>query len=134
MDDQPTNYSKFKNYLYDNKMIKKNSDFATGSLRNENSTKKLIGWEDLVFEVTEDFIKNISTTNYEFTAFIITTVQKEEDEVVENLILFYNEVLENLKIKKINKKYKIKNEYGLEYAYSDFFYVSPHKPDTWYID
>ena len=115
-------------------MIKKNSDFAIGSLRNENSIKKLIGWEDLVFEVTEDSIKNINTTNYEFTAFIITTVQKEEDEAVENLILFYNEVLKNLKIKKINKKYKIKNEYGPEYAWSDFFYISPHKPDTWYID
>lgn len=133
MDDESTNYSKFLEYLYNTKKIKKNSNFLIMACSDNNFLKKLNGWEDIIFEIKENFIKNVSTTNYEFTSFLITAIQKEDDESIEDLILFYNNTLHDLKIKKINKEYKIKNDYYLEYRYGLFCYISPHKPDDWYV-
>lgn len=82
-----------------------------------------------MFEIKKNYIKNISTTDYEFTSFLITVIQKEDDENTEDLILFYNNTLLDLKIKKINKEYKIKNDHCLEYEHGTFYYISPHKPD-----
>lgn len=133
IDSEKTSYTKFLEYLYNNKEIKKNSSFEILACGNKNPIKKLLGWESIIFEFKENCIANISTTNYEFTAFIITAVQPKENETVENLILFYKDTLHDLKIKKINKKYKINNDEYIEYLFSEFYYISPHKPNDWYL-
>lgn len=124
--------SKFLKYLYDNKKIKKNSNILIETCSSDTTIKILKGWPSIVFEVTEEHISNIKTNDIEFTAYIITIIQQKDDESLNNLIIFYNNVVDDLKNKNINKKYKIQNNDGMEYKFSEFCYVSPHKPNDWY--
>lgn len=134
MKENKNTFQFFLEYLYNNKKIKKYSSISILSCSDYNNVKKLSGWEDIVFCIKDEHIWNISTVDANFTAFIITSIQKKENESLENLINFYTEVEHDLKIKKINKKYKIYCSDYEEFLNGEFIYISPHKPDNWYFN
>lgn len=101
---------------------------------NIDNIKSLVGWETITFCIKDGYVWNIDTSNVYFTALIITTLIKQEDDSLNTLITSYNNIVKDLQSLNTNKRYKIDPEFFEEYLYSEFFYISPHKPDSWYLN
>lgn len=99
-----------------------------------DNIKSLVGWETITFCIKDGYVWNIDTSNVYFTALIITTLIKQEDDSLNTLITSYNNIVKDLQSLNTNKRYKIDPEFFEEYLYSEFFYISPHKPDSWYLN